>query len=105
MATAGESFKAEFLARFETDSLTDLALLDMACLALDEATDLAAQIRSDGFMVLGSTKQPTANPLLRELRAHRNSFADLARQLEPGQRGTTTSAAGTALAAKRWSTT
>ncbi len=97
--TAGQKFKADFLAMYESDRVTDAAALDLAAQLLDECEEMAARIKSDGYMIVGSQQQPVVNPLIRELRAHTKAFIDVAKKLEPGEGG---SAAGRALANARW---
>ena len=44
------------------------AVLRLACVQVDRAADLEAQVDADGLMVAGSTKQPRVHPAVGEAR-------------------------------------
>jgi hypothetical protein len=98
----GHAFRAAFLERYESDEPADLLVLDMAAETLDECHRLRDELEAAGFLVAGSKGQPVANPLLKELRAHRAAFVALARQVEPEDDKPLTRTAAAALARKRW---
>ena len=58
------------------------ALLLAACRTVDELDRLTTELATAPLTVVGSTGQPRANPLLAEVRQHRQILAVLLAQLE-----------------------
>jgi len=61
----------------------ELQILAEACREVDLIADIDEEFRNDlrGFVVKGSTGQPTSNPLIQELRQHRQVLANLLSKL------------------------
>ena len=78
-----------------------LSGLYAACDLFSAADDLQAQIDTDGLMVKGSMGQMVAHPLIAEVRQYRKAALDSLRSLGLDGRSAS-SAAGSALANKRW---
>ena len=55
----------------------ELALLELACRTLDDAARIAAALAETDVVSVGSTGQPVAHPLLRELRDTRLTASKL----------------------------
>lgn len=98
ITTEGQAFREAFLAEYHSDRAVDAQTLEMACQLLDEVEQMSSQVARDGYMITGSQDQPVVNPLIRELRAHRKAFVDIAKTLAPDA----PRLAGQALARKRW---
>lgn len=78
-----------------------LTALYAACDLASEADIMQARIDDDGLMVAGSQGQLVAHPLIAEVRQYRKAALDAIRAL--GLEGRSSgSAAGAALAGKRW---
>lgn len=62
----------------------ELQILAEACREVDLIADIDEEFRNDcrGFVVKGSTGQPTSNPLIQELRQHRQVLANLLSKLK-----------------------
>ncbi len=97
--TAGDKFKRDFLAEFQSDRTVDLQAVDVAAALLDEIEAMEAKIAEDGLVVDGSQGQPVAHPLVAQVRLHRKSLTDLLRTLTPDG---SASNAGRSLAQKKW---
>ena len=90
----------------------ELQILAEACREVDLIADIDEEFRKDlrGFVVKGSTGQPTSNPLIQELRQHRQVLANLLSKLklpddvgEQTSRGESTrSSQARDAAAERW---
>lgn len=78
-----------------------LSGLYAACDLFSAADKLQAQIDEDGLMVAGSMGQQVAHPLISEVRQYRKAASDSLRNLGLDGRSAS-SAAGSALASKRW---
>ncbi|MEO2133394.1 MULTISPECIES: P27 family phage terminase small subunit [unclassified Microbacterium] len=79
-----------------------LSGLYAACDLFSAADKLQLQIDEDGLMVAGSMGQKVAHPLISEVRQYRKAATDALRALGLDGRSAS-SAAGSALATKRWS--
>lgn len=87
----------------------ELRVLEDACHEADLVDTMAAALAGGDLMITGSQGQQVVNPLVSELRQHRNTLAGLMRQLklpedgdaerEAGERSTKARAAANA----RWS--
>lgn len=88
----------------------ELAILESACRELDIVDRLEKALKDAKLIVNGSMGQPTANPLLGEVRQHRTTYTSLIKSLKlpesdeatPAQKARSTSAR--AAAAARWGT-
>ena len=79
-----------------------LSTLYEACGLFSLADALAAQVEKDGYVVPGSNGQPTAHPLLSEVRLNRIQAMSALRALGIARNQSGASRAGAALVAKRW---
>lgn len=52
----------------------ELQLLEQACRSLDDIATIEDELKDADLIVTGSMGQPTANPMLTEIRQHRQSF-------------------------------
>lgn len=59
----------------------ELVLLEEACRLVDEIDLMVAALAEGGTVVKGSRGQPSANPLIREIRGHRLALTRVLRQL------------------------
>jgi hypothetical protein len=87
----------------------EAVLLEEACRLADEVDVLTAALDEGGLLVKGSRGQQVANPLIREVRAHRLALARVLRQLgatNPGEEAegerSTPSQRGRKAAIARW---
>jgi hypothetical protein len=81
---------------------SSLATLYEACGLFALADALQARVDEDGYVVKGSQGQPTAHPLLSEVRLNRVQAMSSLRALGIARLQSAASAAGAALVAKRW---
>ncbi len=79
----------------------EAATLFEACALLAFADDAEALVRRDGLTSVGSMGQPTAHPLVAEVRQFRREALAALRALGLARGQSSASAAGAALAAKR----
>lgn len=101
-SSPGHQFRVAILERYEPASIGGLLILDMAAETLNECHEIKAAIERTGYEVKGTRGQLQSNPLLRDLRAHREAFIKLAEKVEPGNGKPVTRQAAAALASKRW---
>jgi hypothetical protein len=99
-AAAKRTFR-EVSAAHPTLEKSKLSILYAACDLLSEADSMQRRIDDDGLMATGSQGQPVANPLIAEVRQYRRAALDALRALGLEGKGAA-SAAGAALAGKRW---
>jgi hypothetical protein len=101
--SAGEDFRAAFLAEFDDPGLLYATLLDAVCDALDTIEALESDVERDGRTVAGSRGQPIVNPAIPELRQQRAALAKLLAELELDTDATRAraSAAGRALQSRK----
>lgn len=98
--TAVETFRSEFLTEYELPDAGARRIFEIACATLGEIERMERRIADDGETVKGSRGQPAPHPLLAAVRSHRDAFVRLVKELEgPAE---SASAAGRALAGKRW---
>ncbi|WP_067201067.1 P27 family phage terminase small subunit [Microbacterium sp. XT11] len=100
-ASAKRTFREVADAHPELEKST-LSALYGACDLISEADAMQKVIDAEGRMVTGSMGQPVAHPLIAEVRQYRKAALDALKALGLGGRSTT-SAAASALANKRWS--
>ncbi len=88
----------------ETSSITaaQSAVLFEACSLLARAEGLDAAVAEHGHMTRGSQGQLITNPCIAEARAHRRDALAAIARAGIGTTRSAVSAAGTALASKRW---
>lgn len=105
LKAAGRKLWRDVTGKFELD-VDEERLLEQACRELDLIARLDAAIDGDEFelTVEGSMGQQVTNPLLTEVRQHRNTFASLVGKLSlPSEDGAASaSSSARALAQKRW---
>jgi hypothetical protein len=77
--TAGSEFRARVAAHLELEDSDVMwgALLDEAVSVMDTIERLEARIAQDGDVVPGSRNQPTAHPLLNEVRQQRAALTKM----------------------------
>ncbi|HEY3214484.1 MAG TPA: hypothetical protein VGL16_14915 [Actinomycetota bacterium] len=100
--TPGTAFRTAILEKYEPEGVAALTILDMAAETLDECHELKKAIEEGGYQTEGPKGRNVANALLRELRAHRKAFTDLAEQVEPSASKSETRRAASALGRARW---
>ncbi|QDF14175.1 terminase small subunit [Microbacterium phage GardenState] len=79
-----------------------LSAVYTACDLISEADKMQSVIDADGYTVEGSMGQKVAHPLVAEVRQYRRASLDALKLAGIDARGSSASAAGAALVAKRW---
>lgn len=106
-AASGRSLWRSVTERYEL-RVDEAKVLEEACRTADLVALIDAQLAVDGLVVAGSMGQPRPNPLLTELRGHRQLLARLLAQLAipdaevPGVPAAPTSSRAIKAARARW---
>jgi P27 family predicted phage terminase small subunit len=77
LKSAGRALWRAQLSEFEASSPAELALLEQACLTVDELAAMKTDLAEMGLVVSGSTGQPRINPLVSAIAAHRKLLDQL----------------------------
>lgn len=100
-APAKRAFR-DVVAEYPTLEKVKLTALYAACDLISEADKMQETIGS-AYVVEGSQGQPVAHPLVAEVRQYRRAALDTFRAIGVDAKGSSASAAGSALVQKRWS--
>lgn len=99
--TRAERFRARVSAALRDDP-TVLEALDDVCAMMDRLDEMRAVVREEGYVVETATTRK-AHPLLSEIRHLERALTSALVEFDQPEEPSPTSAAGKALARKRWS--